>query len=141
MVVVPRNETAGTGGFLKRGCLIGSILVALLVGGCATQEDVHLAQSSASQAVTTANQALTTAHAADNTAQAALHLSGHGVHTECVRWSPSTGNCVRWSPTVANAARSAPRYTIARADVPTADWIASCARRYRSFDPASGTYL
>src|SRR6516165_2873520 len=131
MVVVPRNETAGTGGFLKRGCLIGSILVALLVGGCATQEDVHLAQSSASQAVTTANQALTTAHAADNTAQAALRLSGHGVHTECVRWSPSTGNCVR----------SAPRYTIARADVPTADWIASCARRYRSFDPASGTYL
>src|SRR5258706_11757791 len=52
------------------------------------------------------------------------------VRTECVRWSASTGRCVR----------TAQRYTtVARAD--TADWIASCSQRYRSFDPASGTYL
>jgi hypothetical protein len=51
---------------------------------------------------------------------------------ECVRWSSSTGRCVR----------TARAYTrVARSDPYTADWIASCRQRYRSFDPASGTYL
>ena len=49
------------------------------------------------------------------------------VRTECVRWSPDTGRCVR----------TAQRYV----PVATADWVASCRARYRSFDPASGTYL
>jgi osmotically inducible lipoprotein OsmB len=108
-------------------------------GACATKEDVHIAQSNANQAVTTSNQAvttaneaLTTAHTAASDAQAALHRSGQTVRVECVRWSPATGECVR----------TAPRYaTVARADTVTANWIVSCARRFRSFDPASGTYL
>jgi len=105
---------------------------------CATKEDVHIAQSNADQALTTANQAVTTAHqalttaqTADSTAQVALHQSGQGVRVECVRWSSSTGKCVKTTPA----------YTVARADTVTANWIASCARRFRSFDPASGTYL
>ena len=55
------------------------------------------------------------------------------LHSECVRWSPSTGRCVR-------SARQQPR-NLAQADPASADWIASCSRRCRSFDPASGTYL
>jgi hypothetical protein len=106
---------------------------------CATKEDVHIAQSNADQALTTANQAATTAHQALTTAQTAasdaqiaLRQPGQSVRVECVRWSPSTGECVR----------TAPRYpTVAPPDIVTANWIASCARRFRSFDPASGTYL
>jgi hypothetical protein len=51
------------------------------------------------------------------------------VRSECVRWSPTTGRCVR----------TAQVYTRVGAD--NADWIASCRQRYRSFDPATGTYL
>jgi len=52
---------------------------------------------------------------------------------QCVRWSPDRGRCVR------TTAVSHWRYV--RANVYAADWIASCSRRYRSFDPESGTYL
>jgi osmotically inducible lipoprotein OsmB len=50
---------------------------------------------------------------------------------ECVRWSSYSGRCVR----------TARVYTrVARANAYNSDWAASCSRRYRSFDPASGTY-
>jgi hypothetical protein len=132
MAATARNETKGVR-------LLGSIVAALLITGCATQESVQVAQSSANQAVTTsnqavttANQALTTAQTAASDAQVALHRSGQSVRVECVRWSPSTGSCVK----------TAPKYTpVAPADIVTANWIASCARRFRSFDPVSGTYL
>jgi len=102
-------------------------------GGCATKEDVHIAQSSADHAVTTANQAVTTANQALATAQMAASTA-HATagqaeaYPTCVRWSASTGQCVR-------TAYHRPL------EAHTADWIASCSRRYRSFNPASGTYL
>jgi hypothetical protein len=100
------------------------------------QSTANQAVTTANQAVTTANQSLTTAQSAADTAQAALHEAGHHdlgrsdkarVSRTCVRWSSSTGKCVK------TASREPVRAT--------ADWFASCSRRYRSFDPASGTYL
>ena len=58
-----------------------------------------------------------------------------GIRSECVRWSAATGRCVR------TAGASRPYTRVARADLYAADWVASCQRRYRSFDAASGTYL
>src|SRR5258705_11987239 len=132
MLATARNETTGMR-------LLSAIVATLLIMGCATQESVQLAQSTANEAVTTsnqavmtANQALTTAQTAASDVQVALHRSGQTVRVECVRWSPSTGKCVRTAPTYT---------TVARANTLTANWIASFARRFRSFDPASGTYL
>jgi hypothetical protein len=127
---------------LSSSSLLVSIAAAFLIGGCATKDDVGIVQSTANQAVTTANQAVTTANqalttsqTATNTAQAALHRAGDHdlarydqprVSRTCVRWSSSTGRCVQTANVPVRA---------------TADWFASCSRRYRSFNPASGTYL